>query len=141
MDKQEILSTLSSGEADLLCQTVSAACEALKAEPFGELAYDLRGVITHAASHPEELEGKEDEIRKVKAALLCLAFNRDKSSFGDVFRLARCEAFLKFLPEGDWFLRDFHRLIGSMAVEDDLPMIGDMILDGHVMMPDRKSVV
>ena len=101
MDKQEILSTLSSSDADLLCQAVEASCEMLKNEPFGELAYDLRGIITHAASHPEELEGKEDEIRKVKAALLCLAFNRDKSSFGDVFRLARCEAFLKFLPEGD----------------------------------------
>ena len=58
MDKQEILSTLSSGDADLLCQAVSAAYEGLKAEPFGELAYDLRGVLTHAASHPEEIEGK-----------------------------------------------------------------------------------
>ena len=76
MDKQEILSTLSSDNAEQLCQTVNAAWEALKAEPFGELAYDLRGIITHAASHPEEIEGKEDEIRKVKAALLCLAFNR-----------------------------------------------------------------
>ena len=141
MDKQEILSTLSSDNAEQLFQTVNAAWEALKAEPFGELAYDLRGVITHAASHPEEIEGKEDEIRKVKAALLCLAFNRDKSSFGDVFRLARCEAFLKLLPEGDWFQRDFHRLIGSMAVEDDLPMIGDMILDGHVMLPIREQAL
>ena len=84
---------------------------------------------------------RQDEIRKVKAALLCLAFNRDKSSFGDVFRLARCEAFLKLLPEGDWFLRDFHRLIGSMSVEDDLPMIGDMILDGHLMMPIREQAL
>ena len=141
MDKQEILSTLSSNDSNLLCQAVESSCEMLKNEPFGELAYDLRGIITHAASHPEELEGKEDEIRKVKAALLCLAFNRDKSSFGDVFRLARCEAFLKFLPEGDWFLRDFHRLIGSMAVEDDLPMIGDMILDGHVMLPIREQAL
>ena len=56
MDKQEILSTLSSSDADLLCQAVEASCEMLKNEPFGELAYDLRGIITHAASHPEELE-------------------------------------------------------------------------------------
>ena len=38
MDKQEILSTLSSDNAEQLCQTVNAAWEALKAEPFGELA-------------------------------------------------------------------------------------------------------
>ena len=38
-------------------------------------------------------------------------------------------------------MRDFHRLIGSMAVEDDLPMIGDMILDGHVMLPIREQAL
>ncbi|MBR5840291.1 MAG: hypothetical protein IKZ84_17250 [Victivallales bacterium] len=50
------MSTLSSNETELLCQAVESSCEMLKNEPFGELAYDLRGIITHAASHPEELE-------------------------------------------------------------------------------------
>ncbi len=140
MDKLEILAALSSADQTSLVACIESAVQKLKEEPFGELANDLRAIIAKAASHPEDF--KDDaELRKLFATIMLLAFNQDKSSFGDIYRIARNSDFIATLPTGHWFFREFHRIIGSLSVSDDLPMIGDMILDPNVNSTIREQAL
>ena len=120
MDKLEILAALSSTDQTSLVACIESAVQKLKEEPFGELANDLRATIAKAASHPEDFKD-EAELRKLFATIMLLAFNQDKSSFGDIYRITKTQASSPRSPTGHWFFREFHRIIGSLSVSDDLP--------------------
>ena len=125
--------------ADADAEKIAAGVAAVQAD--GEAAKSaLRASLAHFALAPDDLSAA-DSLASLRVALLWLAHWRDEQSFGDLLRLVRQPRFAELLPEKDWLALDLHRIFGSLAAADDLPVFGDLVLDSSLQLVLREQAL
>jgi hypothetical protein len=125
--------------ADADAEKIAAGVAAVQAD--GEAAKSaLRASLAHFALAPDDLSAA-DSLASLRVTLLWLAHWRDEQSFGDLLRLVRQPRFAELLPEKDWLALDLHRIFGSLAAADDLPVLGDLVLDSSLQLVLREQAL
>jgi uncharacterized protein YecA (UPF0149 family) len=135
MDAKEIALLFCDADAE----KIAAGIAAVQAD--GEAAKAaLRANLAHFALAPEGLSSAEG-LASLRATLLWLAHWRDEQCFGDLLRLVRQPRFGELLPEKDWLVLNLHRIFGSLAAADDLPVFGDLVLDCGLKQALREQAL
>ncbi len=80
-------------------------------------------------------------LLEYRVILLALAHFRNNEALATSFRLAEKNEYCTLFEEGDWCVRELHRIWGAMAKEDDLPFFTDMVLNKTLKLEIREQAL